>query len=123
LNSASKRRTGWIIAFLMGLVGFGHLVAGGWMLFAFGSLNVPERASAFSSLIKSLDPSLVTTPELRSQISNIKTGVVEELNLLHDISQYLNVIPSYLILQGIIFMALSLAFYFLVAKKEKGASP
>ena len=106
----------------MSLVGVGHLLAGGLLLSAIGSLNMLDRTSSFSSLIESLDPSLVTTPELRSQISNIKTGVIEELNLLHDYSQYLNVIPSYLILQGIIFMALSLAFYFLVAKKENGAS-
>ena len=122
MNSANKRRIAWIIVFLMGFAGVGNLVAGAWLLFAIGSLNIPNRISALSSLIESLDPSLVTTPELRGQISNLKTGVAEELNFLQDYSRYLNVIPSYLILQGIIFMAISLAIYFIIANKEKGAS-
>ena len=120
MDSANKRRSGWIIVFLMGFAGVGNLVAGALLLFAIGSLNIPNRISALSSLIESLDPSLVTTPELRGQMSNLKTGVVEELNFLHDYSRYLNVIPSYLILQGIIFLAISLAIYFIIANKEKG---
>jgi len=89
-----------MIIFLSSLAGGGNLFAGAWLLFTIDSLNLPERISASSSLIDSLDSSFMTGPELRGQMSNLKAGVVEELNFLRDYSQYLLVIPLYLILQG-----------------------
>jgi hypothetical protein len=48
---------------------------------------MPDRISALSSVIDSFDPSQVGTTELRDQILNLKTTVIEELNLFHDYSR------------------------------------
>lgn len=102
----------------MGLNGVGNIALGVWSLFAIESLNITEKISTLNSLIDSIDPSLVGSPTLRDQISSLKTAVVEELNVLFVHSRNLNVIPAYLILQGIIFVAISLAIYFIIPKKE-----
>jgi len=120
LNSANNRRAALVIVFLVGLIGVGNLVVGVWSLSAITSLNIPDRISALDSVIDSLDPSPVGTPDLRDQISNLKTAVIEELNFFHDYSRQLNVIPAYLIVQGIIFMAISSAIYFMIPKRKKG---
>jgi hypothetical protein len=120
LNSANNRRVALVIVFLVGLIGAGNLVAGVWSLSTINSLNIPNRISALSSATDSLDPTPVETPELRDQISDLKTAIMEELNFLHDYSQQLNLIPAYLILQGIMFMATSSAMYFMIPKREKG---
>lgn len=121
MSSSRKRRVVLVIALLVGLIGAGNLVVGAWSLFTINSLNIPDRISALNSVIDSLDPSTVKTPELREQISNLKESVVEELNFLLDYSRQLNVIPAYLIVQGIFFVAISSAIYFMVPKEEKGS--
>ena len=109
-----------IYGFLVGLIGVGNPIVGVWSLSALNSLNIPDRISALSSVIEKLDPSPVEIPELRDQISNLKTAVIEEVNFFHDYSQQLNVIPTYLISQRIIFIATSSAIYFMIPKREKG---
>lgn len=118
MNSANKRRVALMIAFLVGLIGIGNIAVGVWSFFTIESLNITDRISALNSLIDSLDPSLVGSPTLRDQIASLKTTVVEELNVFIIHSRNLNVVPIYLILQGIIFVAISLGIYFIIPKKE-----
>ena len=70
-------------------------------------------------MIDSIDPSYVGAPELKDQISNLKTAIIEELNFFFGYSPQLNAIPAYLIVQGIIFVAVSSAIYFMIPKEEK----
>ncbi len=118
MNSANKRRVALMIASLVGLIGIGNIAVGVWSFFTIESLNITDRISALNSLIDSLDPSLVGSPTLRDQIASLKTTVVEELNVFIIHSRNLNVVPIYLILQGIIFVAISLGIYFIIPKKE-----
>jgi hypothetical protein len=118
LNS-NNRRVAWLIVFLVGLIGVGNLVVGVWSLLAISSLNMPHKISDLNSVIDSIDPSYVGAPELKDQISNLKTTVIEELSLFHDYSKQLNLMPAHFILQGIIFMAVSSAIYFIIPKSEK----
>lgn len=115
---ANKRRVALIIASLVGLNGVGNIAVGAWSFFIIDSLNITDRVSALNSLIDSVDPSLVGSPTLRDQVSSLKTAVVEELNDFLVNSRNFNVIPAFLILQGIIFVAISLAIYFIIPKKE-----
>ncbi|TRZ49350.1 MAG: hypothetical protein D4S01_08765 [Dehalococcoidia bacterium] len=94
-----RRRVAWLIVFLVGLIGVGNLVVGTWSLLAINSLNIPDRISDLNSVIDSIDPSYVGAPELKDQISNLKTAIIEELNFFFGYSQQLNAIPAYLIAQ------------------------
>lgn len=118
LNMANKRRIALIIASLVGLNGGGNIALGVWSFLEIDSLNIADRVSALNSLIDSLDPSLVGTPTLSDQISSLKTTVLEELNVLRVHSQNFNVIPAFLVFQGIIFVAISLSIYLIIPKKE-----
>ena len=106
------------IAFLIGLIGAGNLIVGVGSQFAIQSLNLPDRISNLNSIIDSFDPSMVKTLELQDPLANLKNSVTEELNFFLDYSQQLNAMPAYLIAQGILFMAISIAISFLV-KEEK----
>lgn len=106
-----------IIAVLVGLIGITNLVIGALSLLAIDSFNVPGRASALRGVIDSIDPNLVTTEQLQTQVANLKTTATQVLSVLLNYSGYLNVIPAYLILQGIIFLAISMAIYFVIPKE------
>jgi len=119
LNPPNKRRVALIIAVSVGLTGITNLVVGAWSLFTIYSLNISGRASTLRSVIDSIDPNLVGAQQLSSQVANLKTTAVQVLSFLLGYSGHLNVIPAYLILQGIIFVAISIAIYFVIPKKEK----
>ena len=97
--------------------GVGNIAVGVWSFFQIDALNITDRLSALSSLVDSLDLNLVQTPALRNQISSLKTAALEELDLIVSHSGYLDFIPAYLIVQGVAFVAVSLAVYFLIPKK------
>ena len=80
-------------------------------------MNVPGRASALRWTIDSIDPNLVTAGPLQTQVANLKATATGVLDVLLSYSGYLNVIPAYLILQGIIFLAVSIAIYFVIPKE------
>ncbi len=118
LHLANKRRIALIIASLVGLNGVGNIALGVWSFLEIDSLNITNRVTALNSMIDSLDPSLVAAPALRDQLLTLKTAVVEELNVFLAHNQNFNVIPAFLIFQGIIFVAISLAIYLIIPKKE-----
>ncbi len=118
LNSVEKRRVALIVAILVGLNGIVNIAIGAWAFLSIDSLNLPDRLSTLDSLIDSLDPSLIGSTPLSDQISNLKAATVEELEVLIVQSQNLNVISAYLIIQGIVFAAISLCIYFIIPKKE-----
>jgi len=118
LNMANKRRIALIIASLVGLNGGGNIALGVWSFLEIDSLNITNRVTALNSMIDSLDPSLVAAPTLRDQLLTLKTAVVEELNVFLVHSQNFNVIPAFLVFQGIIFVAISLAIYLIIPEKE-----
>ena len=118
LNSPNRRRTASIIALLVGLTGITHIVAGAWLLLTIYSLDIPTRAATLSSVIDSINPNLVGAEQLRAQVAELKTTAVAVLNFFLGYSGHLNVIPAYLILQGIIFLAVSIAIYFVIPRKK-----
>jgi len=118
LRSTEKRRVALILVFFVGFWwGVGNIAVGVWSFFQIDALNITDRLSALSSLVDSLDLNLVQTPALRNQISSLKTAALEELDLIVSHSGYLDFIPAYLIVQGVAFVAVSLAVYFLIPKK------
>jgi len=118
LYSPNKRRGASIIALLVGLTGITNLVVGAWLLLTIYSLDIPGRASTLGEVIDSIDPNLVGAEQLRSQVADLKTTAVAVLNFFLGYSSHLNVIPAYLILQGIIFLAVSIAIYFVIPRKK-----
>lgn len=118
LNLVNKRRFALIIASLVGLNGVGNIALGVWSFLEIDSLNITDRVTALNSMIDSLDPSLVAAPTLRDQLLTLKTAVVEEFNVFLAHNQNFNVIPAFLIFQGIIFVAISLAIYLIIPEKE-----
>jgi len=122
LNSPKKRRVVLAIAVMIGLIGITNLVIGALSLLAIDSMNVPGRALALRWTIDSIDPNLVITEQLQTQVANLKTTATAVLDVLLHYSGYLNVIPAYLILQGIVFLGVSIAIYFVIPKEEKRAT-
>jgi len=86
------------------------------------SMNIPGRTSALRWVIDSIDPNLVTAGPLQTQVANLKTTATGMLNVFLNYTGYLNVIPAYLILQGIFFLGVSIAIYFVIPKEEKRAT-
>ena len=119
LYSPNRRRIASIIALLVGLIGVTHLVVGAWSLLTIYSLDIPGRASTLSSVIDSINPDLVTAGPLQTQVAALRTVAVDVLNFFLGYSGHVNVIPAYLILQGIIFLAIAIAIYFVFPKEEK----
>ena len=117
LNLPNKRGA-LIIAVLVGLVGITNMIVGAWSLLTIYSLDVSTRASALGSVIDSIDPNLVTAGPLQTQVADLKTTAVAVLNFFLGYSGHLNAIPAYLILQGIIFLAVSIAIYFVIPRKK-----
>lgn len=118
LYSPNRRRVASIIALLVGLIGVTHIVVGAWSLLTIYSLDIPTRAATLSSVIDSIDPNLVTAGPLQTQVADLKTTAVAVLHFFLGYSGHLNAIPAYLILQGIIFLAVSIAIYFVIPRKK-----
>ena len=119
MNSGNKRRVVLVIAVLAGLIGITNLVIGALSLLAIDSMNVPGRGSALRWTIDSINPNLVTAGPLQTQVASLKTTATEVLDVFLSYTGYLNVIPAYLILQGIIFLGVSIAIYFVIPKEQK----
>ena len=118
MYSPNKRRGASIIALLVGLTGITNLVVGAWLLLTIYSLDIPGRASTLGEVIDSINPNLVTAGPLQTQVADLKTTAVAVLNFFLGYSAHLNAIPAYLILQGIIFLAISIAIYFVIPRKK-----
>jgi len=113
-----KNRIILIASFLIGIIGAANLVVGVWSFLTINSMNLPYRISEVNSALESFDPSNVNTLELQEPLSNLKNSVTEGLNVIFDQSHILNLIPVFLVGIGILFIAIAIAIYFLVSKKE-----
>ncbi|TFH14316.1 hypothetical protein E4H04_10445 [Candidatus Bathyarchaeota archaeon] len=102
------------IVFVIGLIGVSNLAAGVLSSLYLSDMNLPERISAINSTIGSFDPKLVQTLDLQTSVSIIQDSVMEELTNLMSYSQMLNALPVYLIINGILFILLAAALYFLI---------
>jgi len=108
-----------IIVILIALLGFGNLFVGAWSFITINSLNLPTQISTLTSQLDSLDTSLVQTPALQEQITNLKQSSIEELNNFKDYSEMLNTIPIYFIFIGTLFVAIALISYFIIPNSKK----
>ena len=112
MNSIRKRRVLFVTVFLIGLIGLCNLFAGFKSLGALNALNLQNRIGELNSVIESFNPEMVKTVELRTHITYVQDSMVAELNILLDQSQILTAIPLFFIGNGILFLALSIAFYY-----------
>ena len=112
MNSTRKRRILFVTVFLFGLIGLCNLFAGFKSLGALNALNLQNRIGELNSVIESFDPEMLNNVELRASITYVQDSMVAELNFLLDQSQILTAIPLFFIGNGILFLALSIAFYY-----------
>lgn len=120
MNSGTRRRGVLVIAVLIGLVGITNLVIGALSFLAIDSMSIPNRTSALQWTIDSINPNLVTAGPLQTQVADLKATASGMLDVFLRYCGYLNVIPAYLILQGIIFLVVSIAIYFVIPKEKTG---
>ena len=106
------------IVFIIGFIGVINLAAGVLSSLYISEINLSERISAIKTTIGSFDPGLVKTIPLQAAISNIQDSVSRELSSLMSYSNILSVIPIYFILNGILFIALSVVLRFLMMQEN-----
>jgi hypothetical protein len=112
-----NRRTFLSIVFLIGIIGVGNLAIGILSYIVLNSVNLPDRISAINSLISSFDPGLIQTLEIQASVSIIQNSVVEELNSFVNYSHMLNGLPVYFIVNGLLFVILSVALHYVILEE------